>query len=245
MSLFRKKEQDEWDILDEAYRIDDPEQEQKTRKPDKGKRNKKKNESARVEEAESYDEIDYLSSEYVYDPEDDRPRFNWPLFFSIFFLIFFVAGGLCGYANTDFDENGIAYVVPLEIHYERRYVKESDKVLEECIEIANSIESDGISLINNFVYLSTKLSSESASLSRDTTELSRFIGVPTSMEAYHAALLNFSIKTQKFIQTLLDNYTHQDYRLFLDKGVSDLKSELRTLLNLRNQIDREIFRNME
>ena len=243
MSLFKKKEQDEWDILDDAYRIEEPEPEKDEEKPNKSKKPKKKKSKPSIEE--EYDDIDYLTSEYVYDPEDDRPRFNWPLFFLISFIVFFIGGGICGYVNTDFDENGTAYVVPLEIHYERRYVKESDKVLEECIEIANSIESDGISLIGNFVYLSTKLSNESASLSKNTTELSRFIGVPTSMEAYHTALLNFSIKTQKFIQTLLDNYTHQDYGLFLDKGVYDLKTELKTLLNLRTQIDQEIFRNME
>jgi len=190
------------------------------------------------------DEIDYLNSDYVYDPYEHRPRWRWGWLALLFFILTAAMLLAIGAVNTDYDDEGTAYFIPLEIHYERRYVRQSDIVLNHCLEIANTIDNDASLLINNFVYLSTKLSNEQKTLKDTTTELSRFVGVPTSMEGYHTALLNFSIKTQEFIQTLLSNYTHPDYDLFKEKGITDLKNELSTLLILREQIDTEIFRNM-
>lgn len=249
MGLLKKKKRvdDDWIICDEEYLSPESESETRAMSKEKSKRKQKTPKKAKRENVpdEYNEEIDYLTSDYMYDATDDMKRINiWCVVSVISILAVFLIG-LIGYNNTDFDKNGNAYIIPLELHYERRYVKQSDKVLEDIISIAESINEDAEHLVGNYIYLSTKLNEEVESLKANATELSRYIGVPTNMDSYHSSILNFSIKTQNFIMTLLTNYTHEDFIAFKDKGVYDLETELSTLINFRRQIDEEIFRNME
>lgn len=252
MSFFRKEE-DEWEIVTEDSLDGEPEapveqphkNSKKNDRPSKPKRRKKEVVTEDYEFNEA-PEIDYLDPDlhYDYDPDEDRQHWNWWIIIpTVCFLLFFTLLGI-GYLNTDFDTKGDAYVIPLEIHYERRYVNSSDETLLLLDSIAASLYNESEQLKINTIVTTEIMTKQMNELNSSVNRLSRYIGVPTKMNVYHTQLINFGLKTEQFMQTLIDNITNADYDAFRNKGMDDLLSEYDSILFLREQIDDQIFRNI-
>ena len=102
----------------------------------------------------NYDDIDYLDKDsgYIY-VNKKRPKSNIPKIWIIIFTVILSISslGVIGYINTDFDDNGNAYVIPLNIHYKRKYAQTSDDVLDYINEINDELKSNIDSLPNNYL----------------------------------------------------------------------------------------------
>lgn len=250
MSFF-KKEEDEWEIVTEDSLASEPDElmphpgRQKAKKPKK--KRKKKEVILEDYEFNEEPEVDMLDPDlhYEYDPEENRQHWNWWVIIPSVALILFLSLLGIGYVNTDFDTNGQAYVVPLELHYERRYVNTSDETLLLLDEIANSLYNESEQLKINTIVTTEIMTRQMNDLNTSVNRLSRYIGVPTKMNVYHTQLINFGLKTQEFMQTLIDSITNGDYDAFRNKGMDDLLNEYDSILFLREQIDEQIFRNIE
>lgn len=249
MSLFNRSQDDDWEIVTDDT-LDDPEtptQEAppKTKKTKKTKHKKKET----VEEDYEFNEdpeIDYLDPElhYDYDPKEHSQHWNWWILIPMVLIVVFFSLLGIGYMNTDFDAQGDAYVVPLEIHYERRYVNTSDETLLLLDTIASNLYTESEQLKINTIVTTEIMTQQINDLNSKINRLSRYIGVPTKMNVYHTQLINFGLKTQEFMQTLIDNITNTDYDAFRNKGMEDLLTEYDSILFLREQIDDQIFRNI-
>lgn len=241
MALFKKQQEEEWVIDDEEY-LDEIEDE----KPVQVKREKKSvNKSIHRNSSRTTQYEDFDDEEWLYDEMErkSKPVAKWKIVIPTI-CILILSLGLLGYFNTDFDNAGNPYIVGLEQHYERKYIKESDKVMKYLIEISNTLENDTEKLPSNYVEYSTKLKKEASTLEGMTTSLSKYVGVPTDMDTYHSQLLNFSLKAQEFIHTLLNNYTDVDYEAFREAGLTDYTNEFANLKQIRAQIDQMLFRNI-
>ena len=127
---------------------------------------------------EQYDEWD--DNEYELDVEGEH-HLGTVAKVIIVILIAIGAFGLFifwGYWNTDFDKNGTAYVVPLELHYERHYLQEADKVLQMIMEIDKTLAEDTAQLPTNYSEKSTLLTKEMNELKSQTTSFSKYVNVP-------------------------------------------------------------------
>lgn len=250
---FFKREEDEWEIVTEDSLDGTPDEpvEPPHSRSDKKKQSSKPKRKKKEIITEDYEfneepEIDYLDSElhYEYDPSEHQQHWNWWIILpTVCLLIFFSLLGI-GYLNTDFDQKGDAYVVPLEIHYERRYVNTSDDTLLLLDSIANSLYNESEQLKINTIVTTEIMTQQMNDLNSKVNRLSRYIGVPTKMNVYHTQLINFGLKTEQFMQTLIDNITNADYDAFRNKGMEDLLTEYDSILFLREQIDDQIFRNI-
>lgn len=149
-----------------------------------------------------------------------------------------------GYWNTDFDDNGTAYIVPLEQHYERRYLKEADKVLSYIIEIDSTLTEDTAQLPSSYSEMSTKLTKEMNTLTSLTTSFSKYVNVPDNFQTYHSLLINFSLKTQEFMKNLLNNYASTDYEAFRTSGLQDYEDYFYQVKEARKDLDSVAFSNM-
>lgn len=178
--------------------------------------------------------------------EQDTPKARCNLRFIIptaVFLIFVLA--FIGYINTDFDEQGNPYIVTMELHYERKYVKEADKLLNLMIEINETIDNDTRLLPSQYISISSELSDEMNQLKSKTTTFSKYVGVPEKFNSYHAQLINFSLSTQELIDKLLKNYNDENYESFREAAINDYYQAFGKIRQARTEIDNIIFRNME
>ena len=149
-----------------------------------------------------------------------------------------------GYWNTDFDQNGTAYVVPLELHYERHYLKEADKVLQMMLDIDKTLAEDTAQLPTNYSEKSTLLTKEMNELKSQTTSFSKYVNVPDNFQTYHSLLINFSLKTQEFMKNLLNNYSSSDYDAFRQSGLKDYESYFYSVKQARRDLESIAFGNM-
>lgn len=254
----KKKQEDEWYIDDDDF-LDS--NEEKTTPINQ------QNEVKEKYENQCIDSNNYLNKkseykpnplrkrdidEYTYDEYGDdeiimdEPKriAKWKFILPIT-LIFVLLTGFVGYLNTDFDENGNSYIVPLELHYERKYVKEADELLNLILDINQTIVSDSESLPYNYITISSRLNEQMTLLKNKTTEFSKYVGVPTKFETYHSQIINFSLSTQEFIKKLVINYNSVDYNAFRVSGLNDYFNSFEKLKKARLDIDNIIFRNME
>lgn len=149
-----------------------------------------------------------------------------------------------GYWNTDFDKNGTAYVVPLELHYERHYLQEADKVLKMIMVIDKTLAEDTAQLPTNYSEKSTLLTQEMNELKSQTTSFSKYVNVPDNFQTYHSLLINFSLKTQEFMKNLLSNYSSSDYEAFRQSGLKDYESYFYSVKQARKDLESVAFGNM-
>lgn len=149
-----------------------------------------------------------------------------------------------GYWNTDFDKNGTAYVVPLELHYERHYLQEADKVLKMIMDIDKTLAEDTAQLPTNYSEKSTLLTKEMNELKNQTTSFSKYVNVPDNFQTYHSLLINFSLKTQEFMKNLLNNYSSSDYEAFRQSGLKDYESYFYSVKQARKDLESVAFGNM-
>lgn len=149
-----------------------------------------------------------------------------------------------GYWNTDFDQNGTAYVVPLELHYERHYLQEADKVLQMMLDIDKTLAEDTAQLPTNYSEKSTLLTKEMNELKSQTTSFSKYVNVPDNFQTYHSLLINFSLKTQEFMKNLLNNYSSSDYDAFRQSGLKDYESYFYSVKQARRDLESIAFGNM-
>lgn len=149
-----------------------------------------------------------------------------------------------GYWNTDFDQNGTAYVVPLELHYERHYLQEADKVLQMMLDIDKTLAEDTAQLPTNYSEKSTLLTKEMNELKSQTTSFSKYVNVPDNFQTYHSLLINFSLKTQEFMKNLLNNYSSSDYEAFRQSGLKDYESYFYSVKQARRDLESIAFGNM-
>ena len=186
---------------------------------------------------EQYDEWD--DNEYELDVEGEH-HLGTVAKVIIVILIAIGAFGLFifwGYWNTDFDKNGTAYVVPLELHYERHYLQEADKVLQMIMEIDKTLAEDTAQLPTNYSEKSTLLTKEMNELKSQTTSFSKYVNVPDNLQTYHSLLINFSLKTQEFMKNLLNNYSSSDYEAFRQSGLKDYESYFYSVKQARKDLD--------
>ena len=180
----------------------------------------------------------------IIEMESPRKRQKWKIILPTV-LVFILGLGVLGYVNTDFDNKGNPYIIPLEIRYERKYIKEADNLLNVLLTINESIDMDTYQLPTNYISMSAKLTEEMSVLKSTTTEFSKYVGVPKTFNAYHSQLINFSLSTQQLIDKLVKNYNDTDYESFRQAALTDYYNSLGRLKDARIDIDNIIFRNME
>ena len=259
MGFFRRNNEDEWDIIsDEEY----AQYEHQTLSPSSNnrsehipkKRQPEENHPKTVQKEISHknknnNEINFLEKENGYEFEKESSSSlkkvqKWP-FILLAFVITVSSLGIIGYMNTDFDENGNSYVIPLNIHYKRRYALISDKVLDYINDISGDLKRDINKLPNDYLSVSNKLTEEIETLKTKTDSLSRYTNVPKDLQSYHSSLLNFSLLTQEFLQNLISSYNQSDYDEFAYNGLTDFNGYLREINSLRSQMDNALFSNMD
>ena len=188
----------------------------------------------------NYDDIDYLDKDsgYIY-VNKKRPKSNIPKIWIIMFTVILSISslGVIGYINTDFDDNGNAYVIPLNIHYKRKYAQTSDDVLDYISNID--------SLPNNYLLISDKMTKQVDTLKTKTNKLSRYTSIPKDFKSYHSSLLNFSLLTQEYLTNLIENYSNSNYEEFAYNGMSDFRDYLSEINSLRVQMDSVLFSNQK
>lgn len=187
-----------------------------------------------------------IEQEHGYDPgrmiereEEDHPV-SWGFFVGICILISIVGLGLFGYFETDFDEDGQAHLVSIERRYERRYVNQSDKLLQEMIDCVSFIENDTADM-SDYVNKSSEIKRQNEHLKKSTDALSRYVDVPESMEAYHQKLLNVSLGIQQLHTDLLANAQNSDYLDWRRYSIAELNADMEALHDMRYQIDIRIW----
>ena len=229
--------------------------EQKKEKPKKKQKNKEqiKNQRPEVYDDENtnsydYDNIDYLEKEsgYVY-VNKERPKNKFPkIWIIVISVVLTIASlGVIGYINTDFDDTGAAYVIPLDIHYKRKYAQMSDNVLDYINEINDGLQSNISDLPNNYLLVSDEMTKQVDTLKTRTNELSRYTSIPKDFKSYHSSLLNFSLLTQEFLTNLINNYSNDNYDEFAYNGMNDFRSYLSEMNSLRVQMDSVLFSNQK
>lgn len=196
----------------------------------------------------NYDNIDYLDKDsgYIY-VNKKRPKSNIPKIWIIIFTVILSISslGVIGYINTDFDDNGNAYVIPLNIHYKRKYAQTSDDVLDYINEINDELKSNIDSLPNNYLLISDKMTKQVDTLKTKTNKLSRYTSIPKDFKSYHSSLLNFSLLTQEYLTNLIENYSNSNYEEFAYNGMNDFRDYLSEINSLRVQMDSVLFSNQK
>lgn len=255
----RSNHEEEWDILsDEEYE----QYENHTLSPSSNNQpqsishnenshdNKtKKKESFKLDLKTNKKEINFLEKDNGYEFEKEtsltiKKSQKWP-YILLASVVIISSLGIIGYINTDFDEEGNSYIIPLNIHYKRRYAMMSDKVLDYINEISGNLERNINKLPNDFLTISNKLAEEIENLKNKTDTLSRYTNVPKDLQNYHSSLLNFSLLTQEFLQNLISSYNQSNYEEFAYNGLMDFNGYLREINSLRVQMDNSLFSNME
>lgn len=270
MGLFnRKNHEEEWDILsddefEDSFLPENSESEEKDKAHVSHFSNKHIKKTQRSTNATADDGLSHSphlpsnkeqkepnllekDSGFIYENDNTTVQkriHKWP--FVILGIVILISSlGIIGYINTDFDENGNSYVIPLSIHYKRRYAQLSDKVLDYINDISADIEENIDSLPTNYLTVSNKLTEQYETLQKKTDTLSRYTNVPKELQNYHSTLLNFSLLTQEYLQNLVASYNDADYAAFAANGLSDFRNYLQEINLLRAQMDSSLFSNME
>lgn len=274
MGLFKRdNHNDEWDILsDEEYEVYQSQLQEVSKKKKISKTKKyesqNKHKSNIEKKSKSQENPSLVSPSPVFDQKSDNTELNfldkdngylfekediqkemrktpkWP--FIILAIVLCVSSlGIIGYINTDFDEDGNIYVIPLNIHYKRRYALMSDKVLDYLNDISGSLENNIQKLPTDYLSISNKITGQIEILQKRTDTLSRYTNVPKDLLNYHSALLNFSLLSQEYLQNLINSYNKTDYEEFAYNGLSDFRAYLQEINLLRQQMDSVLFSNMD
>lgn len=250
MGFFKKKEDEYWNIWDDEEDVleEEPITPQQTpAKPSRFHFKKTKNTSESQQILGDDEEIDYLDDKAgkIYSKDNESGfQISYGKVFLFLAGVFFVFMGVVGYFNTDFDENNKGYVVTYDLHYERDYVRESDKVLEYCEEIYEDLPELMQNAQTNTITVSNELTEMKSILEAKTKELSRYTQIPEMMATYHNDLINFSLSTQKMIDTALKNSTAYDYMDWAAAAFTDFENGLDSLKVLRGEINTIIYRNV-
>lgn len=193
------------------------------------------------------DEYNDIDDNYILTEElptlSTFQKYKIPIYIVI--IVFFVSFIGIGYFNTDFDENGNAYIVSYDLHYEREYVKVADKVLNYCIDLDEELPDILNSLPTDSITNSEILKSKQTTLQNLINNLSRYTEIPLSMQSYHYDLLNFGDKTIKTIDEFNTRYKDYDFFDYCQQAYYEYGIELNTLRGVRSQIHKTIYRNME
>ena len=207
----------------------------------------------RHDNSELYDDLNDLNNfndlndiDYFDDTPsffEENPIYKIVVIVGLVILSFFGFMGW-GYWNTDFDSNGQAYVVSLEIHKERKYISESDEVLQTLVDIHQMLPKQSEQLPKDYLKIANQMQSELNILKEQTNKFSKYVNVPDKFANYHSSLINFSIKTQNFINKLLNNYSDPNYENFRKKGIEDYNTMYKNIEIARKDIDKVVFRNV-
>ena len=147
---------------------------------------------------------------------------------------------LFGYFETEYNAEGQPVIVSLETRKERRYVTESDKLLQEIIDSASYIQPDTANP-NNFVAVTETMNYQKNRLLSLTDDVSRYVDVPEAFSAYHQKLLNVSLGVQKLQQEILDNYQESDYLAWRAESIAEMVESIEQLHQMRVEIDSRIW----
>ena len=147
---------------------------------------------------------------------------------------------LFGYFETEFNAEGQPVIVSLETRKERRYVTESDKLLQAIIDSASYIQTDTANP-NNFVEVTEMITYQRNQLLSITDDVSRYVDVPEAFSAYHQKLLNVSLGVQKLQQEILANYQESDYLAWRAESIADMVESIEQLHQMRVEIDSRIW----
>ena len=147
---------------------------------------------------------------------------------------------LFGYFETEYNAEGQPVIVSLETRKERRYVTESDKLLQEIIDSASYIQTDTANP-NNFVAVTETMNYQKNRLLSLTDDVSRYVDVPEAFSAYHQKLLNVSLGVQKLQQEILDNYQESDYLAWRAESIAEMVESIEQLHQMRVEIDSRIW----
>lgn len=253
MGFFNKREDEYWniwededDIIEEDSQPITPQQAPATSKKFHFGRNSKKKQSntSILGPDEDVNYLDDKSSQIYSKNNEDEFKISYGKIGLFLVGILLVFMGVIGYVFTDFDENNKGYVVTYDLHYERDYVKVSDNVLEYCEEIYEVLPELMQNAQTNTITVSNKLNEINNVLEAKTNELSRYTQIPEMMATYHGDLINFSLSTQKMIDTTLENCTAYDYMDWAAAAFTDFENGLDSLKVLRGEINTIIYRNV-
>lgn len=265
MALFKKKDDNEWNIWDDDYedvplyeeKIEEASYDyedispkkmsrQKFSKPKEPKQPKKKKISNREKKKQEKirEEIDYFSNpDNIYE---QKASISYGKVFAFLTVLIVVSLGVIGYLNTDFDENQKAYVVSYDLHYERDYVKQSDEVLNYLIELHKDLPTILPSLQSNTITTTEEINNMIAVLDAKIDGLSRYTRVPSMMESYNDKLISLAMSTSQMLSNALVNYTSSDYIAWAESAYyDDFEPQLNTMKILREEITTIIYRNIE
>lgn len=226
-------------------------------KPEKKKKKKKlglfrRNEEETDDENQEMQDVneeeadeDLNNDEEEYDFYEDEPRSIPRAVIIVPLIIAMIAGfGLFGYYNTDFDNHGNTYVIPIDIRYERQYIQKTDQLMNLFLKIDKSLSKDLKALPQGDMAITNKLTNYVTDLKRETNDVSRYVGVPTKFEPYHKDIINFSLNLQEFILNCMDKCTKDGYSDFLQNGLSDYETSFEKIKSERVEIEDEVFRNI-
>lgn len=251
MGFFKKKEDEYWNIWDDEEDILEEEPITPKQPPAKSSRFYQRKEPKKSQQNSPIlgddENINYLDdkSDKIYSKDEEKGfQVSYGKVFLFLAGVLLVFMGVVGYMNTDFDENNKGYVVTYDLHYERDYVRVSDKVLEYCEEIYEVLPELMQNAQTNTITVSNELTEMKSILEAKTKELSRYTQIPEMMATYHNDLINFSLSTQKMIDTTLKNCTAYDYMDWAAAAFTDFEKGLDLLKVLRGEINTIIYRNV-
>ena len=211
------------------------------KKKSKNKQRKiSKNQERAMQQAANADVTGFDPARMIELPEWDLPPWARKVFFGIVIVAIIIGLFVFGYFETDFNTDGEPQIVSIETRNERIYVNKSDELLQEIIDCASYIE-ENTSDMSDYITISAEIQKQYDSLNADTTKLSKYTNVPSSMETYHTKLLNVSLGVQKLQTEILQNYQNSDYSDWRTSNIASMDSSLDTLHDMRFQIDERIW----
>lgn len=249
--LFKKNEE-EWNPWEDETISESNEPKDNTSKVNKSKLKSKRKifsskstEDATEEMWANDNDVNYLdeSINHIYTP-DEGTKYSKTKICIFILLIATIGLTSIGFMNTDFDEDNKGYVVSYDLHYERQYVKQSDELLDYCLELKDELSTVMPQLAANSLTLTNTVQQMKDTLIAKTNKASRYTEIPEIMNTYNDNLISFSLSTQKMLTTMLSNYTNSDYLVWAESAYTDFCDSLSTLEYLRHQINTVIYRNV-
>lgn len=211
-----------------------------SKKEKKKQRKISKNQERAMQQAANADATGFDPARMIELPEWDLPPWARKVFFGLVIIAVIIGLFVFGYFETDFNTDGEPTVVSIETRNERMYVNKSDELLQEVIDCASYIEENTADM-SDYITISAEIQKQYDSLNADTTKLSKYTKVPSSMETYHTKLLNVSLGVQKLQTEILQKYQNSDYSDWRTSNIASMDSSLDTLHDMRFQIDERIW----
>lgn len=162
----------------------------------------------------------------------------------ITFVLTILGLGLWGYYNTDFDKNGVGYVVPLELYPKRAYMNKADDLLNYILSMDATFDEDTYFLATDYATMYAKLNKEASELKEKTNEFSRYPNVPSDFKGYHTDLINMSISIQECIKNLIKSYDDPEYESYREAVMVDYYKDLNNIKKMRQDYEADLFSNM-